>query len=299
MNQPIVSIDHLRTFSGVELFVKRDDLIHPFVSGNKLYKLKFNVEDALKNGFNRILTFGGAYSNHIAATAAYCQQEGIQSIGIIRGEQTLPLNPTLAYATECNMRLEYIDRTAYRQKTDSDFLNELRHRFDQPYIIPEGGANLNGIKGAQEMLTDECAQFDVIALAMGTGTTFAGVVRGLLPHQRAVGFPIHKYGDIFDDVLNIDASLKSISKSNYHIEKEYHFGGYAKTNSELLSFMNETYRETGLKTDPIYTSKALFGLVDIIKKGVFKQGSKILFLHTGGLQGIAGFEERHGIKIFS
>jgi 1-aminocyclopropane-1-carboxylate deaminase/D-cysteine desulfhydrase-like pyridoxal-dependent ACC family enzyme len=283
----------------VELFVKRDDLMHPIISGNKLYKLKYSIAKAKNEEYGGILTFGGAYSNHIAATAAYCKEEGIQSVGIIRGESTQPLNPTLSYSKSCGMTLSFIDRTTYRSKDDPGYLEKLKEDFNNPLIIPEGGANLEGITGAQEIIGAQCDEFDIIALAVGTGTTLAGILKALSPHQKVIGFPVHKHATVFEDVIQIDSELQGYRQNQYSIEGGYHFGGYAKWNDALIQFMRSTYDEGGLKTDPIYTSKALYGIIDMIQKGSFEIGTKILFIHTGGLQGIGGFEQRHGFTIYA
>lgn len=278
----------------VSLAIKRDDLIDSQVSGNKLYKLKYNIQTAKEKG-KAILTFGGAFSNHIAATAAYTQAEGIKSIGVIRGERVEPLNPTLALAEAMNMELHFVSRTGYRRKSDPAFLDQLRERFAHPFIIPEGGANLLGIRGAQEMLSDATKPFDVIVVPMGTGTTFAGLVKACQPHQQVIGFPVHKHEHLLDDILNVYPAFDRLDR--YQIINGHHFGGYAKWTKELLDFIRSFHHETGVPLDPIYTGKAMHALLHHIQQRRFSKGTRLLFAHTGGLQAIPGFEQRFGVKV--
>ena len=290
-------IQFLSTLSGVEIWVKRDDLHDPFVSGNKLFKLKYNLAQAIKEEKNCLLTFGGAFSNHIAATASFAYQSGLKSIGIIRGEATDELNPTLRFAASKGMELTFTSREAYRQKNDPAFLTELQREHPNAFIIPEGGANLLGIKGSEEILNEDTQSFDAIACAIGTGTTVAGLLKACAEHQKIIGIPIHKHSQIMDEVLELDPSLKD----HWHhlmLEPDFHFGGYAKWNQALIEFIQTFYRDHGLKLDPIYTGKALFALIECIKNDKVKSGSKVLFVHTGGLQSVPGFEERFKLKLF-
>ncbi|MEZ4720570.1 MAG: pyridoxal-phosphate dependent enzyme [Flavobacteriales bacterium] len=284
--------------TGVSLFIKRDDLIDGQVSGNKLYKLRLNIEQAKREGKDTILTFGGAYSNHIAATAKYCKEQGLNSIGIIRGERAEKLNPTLRLAEQNGMQLEFINRSNYRLKSDPEHLRQVSSRFNEPYVIPEGGANLLGIEGSKDILNDNCAQYDFIVSAMGTGTTFAGLVRGAKPNQKVIGIPIHKHEELIRDIINVDPTFEEISNERFKVLGGYHFGGYAKWTNELLAFIRAFHRNTSIKLDPIYTGKAMFACIDLIKTGHFSKGSKMLFIHTGGLQAIPGFEERFELRLF-
>jgi len=290
-------IQFLSTLSGVEIWVKRDDLHDPFVSGNKLFKLKYNLAQAIKEEKNCLLTFGGAFSNHIAATASFAYQSGLKSIGIIRGEATDELNPTLRFAASKGMELTFTSREAYRQKNDPAFLTELQREHPNAFIIPEGGANVLGIKGSEEILNEDTQSFDAIACAIGTGTTVAGLLKACTEHQKIIGIPIHKHSQIMDEVLELDPTLKD----HWHhlmLEPDFHFGGYAKWNQALIEFIQTFYRDHGLKLDPIYTGKALFALIECIKNDKVKSGSKVLFVHTGGLQSVPGFEERFKLKLF-
>lgn len=280
---------------GIDLFIKRDDLIHPEISGNKWRKLKYNIEEAQKQSCDTLLTFGGAYSNHILATAVAGKQFGFKSIGIIRGEEHIPLNPTLQQAAEYGMQLEYIDRSAYREKNDSTFLNQLQDKYPTAFIIPEGGDNEYGICGCEDIYSEMKNEldFDYLTVDCGTGATLAGLINAS-DKEQIIGIPVLKAQNYFEEYIQEHCP----NKNNYKLYYDYHFGGYAKWKPELLDFMRWFYKETGIKTDPIYTGKQAYALVDLIKKEVFPKGSKVVFLHTGGLQGIDGFEERFKLSIF-
>lgn len=270
--------------SGVRLLVKREDLNHPFVSGNKWWKLKYNLEEALRQGHNTLLTFGGAYSNHIYATAAAAKEVGLKSIGIIRGEEVLPLNHTLAFAESCEMKLHYVSREAYRNKTEETFVQKLHDQFGDFYLIPEGGTNEFAVRGVAEFaatLINE-VEFDYLCLPIGTGGTMAGIVRGIKGSKNILGFSVLKGGAFLNDEVK---KWVGDSFNNWSIVEDYHFGGYAKVTDGLISFMKEIAVQHQLPLDQVYTSKMLFGILDLIKKDFFKKGSTIVMLHTGGLQG--------------
>lgn len=283
---------------GVEVWVKREDLLHPHISGNKWRKLKYNLQEAQRQGHHTLLTFGGAYSNHIAATAAAGQAYGLRTIGIIRGEEHLPLNPTLALATETGMALHYISREKYRLKDEPAFLAALKEQFGQVYFLPEGGTNLLAVKGCTEIVQDIDMAYDYICCAMGTGGTLAGIVAGLAGQQQVLGFPALKGGDFLkEEVQQLVQAYSGETYTNWQLITDYHFGGYAKAKPELLTFMEQFKQQHGIQLEPIYTGKMLFGLFDLITKGYFEAGSRIVAVHTGGLQGNAGFTERLGLKI--
>lgn len=293
----LVTIESLGDYHGSSLWIKRDDLLDPMVSGNKLYKLKYNLLDAQKAGKKTVLTFGGAYSNHLAATAAMCARHGLQSIGIVRGEASANLNPTLTHAQKNGMRLHYISRSDYRLKSNSEFLDQLRSQFENPFIIPEGGANAAGIKGAAEILGPHTETFTHIVCAVGTGTTVAGMLPSALDHQQIIGVPVHKHPQVIDELLethNIQTSHPEALK----VLADAHHGGYAKYNTELLSFMHDFHTKHGIELDPIYTGKALMACIKAMSDGRINKGAKVLFIHTGGLQGNEGFMQRTGIKLF-
>ena len=274
--------------SGVRILIKREDLNHEYASGNKWWKLKYNLEEATRIGHDTLLTFGGAYSNHIYATAAAAKEIGLKSIGIIRGEEVQPLNHTLAFAESCGMKLHFVSREKYRNKTADDFIQQLQNKFGDFYLIAEGGTNELAVKGVAEFgaaLINE-VDFDFLCLPVGTGGTMAGIVKALADRKKILGFSVLKGGGF------LNAEVKKWtgdSFSNWNIEQDYHFGGYAKTTNELINFMNEIETQHQLPLDQVYTSKMMFGILDLIQKGYFKRGSTILALHTGGLQGRNSF----------
>lgn len=271
----------------VRLLIKREDLNNRFVTGNKWWKLKYNLEEAQRLKQKKLLTFGGAYSNHIYATAAVAQEAGFSSIGVIRGERVMPLNATLRFAEDRGMELVFISREEYRRKKEERFVSELRNRWGDFYLIPEGGSNALALKGCTEWgyHIQQETDFDFLCLATGTGATLAGLAASLKPNQTAIGYAVLKGAEF----LNEDVRHSAGGNFNGRIETAYHFGGYGKINSELKNFMSMIERETGIPLDPVYTAKALFGLMDQIKAGKFPAGSTVLFLHTGGLQGRSGF----------
>ncbi|WP_432222004.1 1-aminocyclopropane-1-carboxylate deaminase/D-cysteine desulfhydrase [Flavobacterium sp. TMP13] len=275
--------------NGINLFMKREDLLHPFVSGNKFRKLKYNLLQAKIEQQNTILTFGGAFSNHIAAVAYAGKEQGFKTIGIIRGDELgdqINNNPTLKFAQECGMQFKFISREAYRHKHENDYLNHLKKEFGAFYLIPEGGTNELAVKGCEEILTTEDSKFDYVCCAVGTGGTIAGIIKSALPHQKILGFPALK-GDFLQDEIRIFAS-----NMGWKLINDYHFGGYGKISEELIQFMNSFFSKTKIPIDPIYTGKMVFGVIDLIHKGYFAKNSQILLIHTGGLQGIEGMNQK-------
>ncbi|HEX5170761.1 MAG TPA: pyridoxal-phosphate dependent enzyme [Cyclobacteriaceae bacterium] len=278
--------------SRVRLLVKREDLNHPYVSGNKWWKLKYNLSEARREGYKSILTFGGAYSNHIYATAAAASEYGFDSIGVIRGEETLPLNSTLSFARDRGMKVTYITRQEYKDKTDEAFLRTLKKRFGEFYFIPEGGTNKLAVRGIGEFgdLLRETS-FDYLCVPVGTGGTLAGLVGGLEGKSTVIGYSVLKGSDfLFDEVRQILALSDFKDYGNWKLEIRYHQGGYGKITKQLLAFINEFETEQGFSLDPIYTGKMMWGIFEDIKKGHFAEGSTILAIHTGGLQGWGGFK---------
>lgn len=272
----------------ISLNIKREDLLHPFVSGNKFRKLKYNIQEALKLNQTQIITFGGAFSNHIAATAYACKEAKIQSVGIIRGEELaskIKENPTLQFAQDCGMKFEFITRENYRNKTEKSFQDYLQNKYGNHYLIPEGGANDLAVKGCQEIITIEDKNFDYICCAIGTGTTIAGLINRANNNQKILGFPALK-GDFLQNDIR-----KFANKNNWKLISDYHFGGYAKVTDELIAFLNTFYKTNKIPLDPVYTGKMVFGVMDLIQKDYFPENAKILLIHTGGLQGIAGMNQ--------
>jgi len=277
--------------TGIELLVKREDLIDPELGGNKWHKLRHNLQAARRQGCDTLLTFGGAYSNHIHATAAAGKRFGFKTIGIIRGEARTSLNPTLSFARHCGMRLQYLDRRTYREKNTSAVLQQLRRQFGDFYLVPEGGNNALAIQGCREMVQAIDQPFDYICCACGTGTTLAGISLGLNAGQEAVGFAVLKGGEFLrDEILRMRALNDESDNGLWRLETDYHFGGYAKINSTLIEFMVNFKNEFGFELDAVYTAKLFYGLFELIKRGSFRAGSRIIALHSGGLQGNAGFD---------
>ena len=271
--------------TSVKLFIRREDLIHPFVSGNKFRKLKYNLLEAKNQKITTLLTFGGAFSNHIAATAFAGKQNGFNTIGIIRGDELaskINENPTLKFAQENGMVFEFVSREAYRLKESDGFIENLKNNYGDFYVIPEGGTNDLAVKGCEEILKEDDSFFDFICSSIGTGGTISGIINSALPHQKVLGFPSLK-GDFLQKDIR-----KFAHKENWTLISDYHFGGYGKVSIELIEFINSFYQENDIPLDPIYTGKMVFGVIDLIHQGYFPENSKILMIHTGGLQGIQG-----------
>ena len=283
----IKTLENIRLNAQVSL--KPDYLIHPTVSGNKYRKLKYNLQKAQSENYKGILTFGGAFSNHIAATAAAGQALNIPTVGIIRGEELaskIELNSTLNYAQSCGMQLEFVSRSVYKQKTDPAYLKTLLESFEDFYIIPEGGTNALAIKGCEEILTEEDHTFDTICCAVGTGGTIGGLINSSLPTQKIIGFPALKGSFLNEDIC------KFATQSNWELWEAYHFGGYAKVDSKLITFMNHFKTTFKIPLDPVYTAKMMYGIFDAIQTGKIPKDAKVLAIHTGGLQGIEGMNLR-------
>ncbi len=284
---PIQEIyDPLMAQRGIRLLVKREDLNHAEVSGNKWWKLKHNLARAVEEGAKTLLSFGGAYSNHLYALAGAASILGLRSIGIIRGEESNPLNSTLAYARSRGMHLHFVSREEYRKKSEISFVQQLRERFGNFYLIPEGGTNALAVKGCAEFgekLVREI-DFDYICLPVGTGGTMAGIVKSLQAGQTAIGFSVLKNGGFLEAEVRAWIAGENSVGVNWRIETNYDFGGYAKTTPALVKFIQEQKELHGLPLDQVYTAKALFGIYDLIRRNEIKKGV-VLMLHTGGLQG--------------
>jgi 1-aminocyclopropane-1-carboxylate deaminase len=284
-NTPVQKIEsELTEKAGVKLFIKREDLNHAYVSGNKWWKLRDNLQEAIQTGKKTLLTFGGAYSNHLYATAAAAHELGLTSVGIVRGEETLPLNKTLAFAQSRGMKLQYITREDYRLKDDAAFLSSLRRANPDAYIIPEGGTNSMALSGVRDFAALLPTDMDYICCACGTGGTLAGLILGNL-QAHVMGFSSLKGSFMTDAVRHWLAN--SDVKTSWSVHEEYHFGGYAKSTPELMLFMDDFEKTYGVPLDQVYTAKAMYGVLDLMSKGFFPSGAKVLFIHTGGLQGRA------------
>ncbi|MEQ8926546.1 MAG: pyridoxal-phosphate dependent enzyme [Fulvivirga sp.] len=287
--------DPLLNEKGVSLFIKREDLIHPYVSGNKWRKLRYNLIEAKERGYSRLLTFGGAFSNHIYATAAAAKEAGFECIGLIRGEElaTKPLNKTLSFAKEKGMQLHFVEREVYREKDDPDYLFELIREFGEFYLLPEGGTNKLAVNGCAQILDINTKYYDIICCSVGTGGTLMGLISSAEKQQRVIGFSSLK-GNFLENEIQLKMKAFGIkTKVSWQIEDHYHFGGYAKTSKELIDFIINFERKTNILLDQVYTGKMMFGIYDLIRKGNFKQGTKILAIHTGGLQGRSSLLSPH------
>jgi 1-aminocyclopropane-1-carboxylate deaminase len=274
--------DDRMTAAGVRLLLKRDDLIHPDLPGNKWRKLKYNLEAARTGGYQSLLTFGGAYSNHIRATAAAGALFGFDTVGVIRGEEHLPLNPSLQFAVDHGMQLTYLDRTAYREKTQPNVVDVLREQFGAFYLLPEGGSNDLAVRGCTELPAEIDDEFDVICCAVGTGGTLAGIAAGLEPSQRGIGFSALKGGDfLVDDVRRLQRSAFENETNNWSIETEFHFRGFAKRTPELDAFIDDFERRHGIRLDWVYVAKMMYGVISLAARGRFERGSTVVAVITG------------------
>jgi len=282
--------------NGINLYVKREDLIHPTISGNKWRKLKYNFIEAEKRGHKAILTFGGAFSNHIAATASAANQYGFSSIGVIRGDELTPAsNSTLKQAHELGMQLYFVSRQDYKNRNEPAFLGELESKFGDFYVIPEGGSNALAVKGCAEIVPEIEIDFDHLVTAVGSGGTLAGLACGLDGTRKALGISVLKGVNYLDEeVAGLIATHKEGGFRNWEINHDHHLGGYAKFNDQLIDFINKFYTDHQLLLDPVYTGKMMLAIYNLIEKKYFESNTNVVALHTGGLQGIAGFNALHG-----
>ncbi len=299
INKPIIEKIETDLFGKNSVDILRLDQIDPEVSGNKYFKLKYNIEAARSKGFGRILTFGGAFSNHIVATAKACHLENLESIGIIRGEAEYGNNPTLKIAQELGMKLIFVDRETYKNRHDFDYQKQLRETH-KAFVVPEGGENFLGINGAMEIVNLWSESYDKVFVAAGTGSTAAGLMLGNKSGQ-VVAISVLKGGFM---KKNIQTHLSNFLQNkeaaeeliNEHLViEDAHCGGYAKYNSELIKFIQSFFRTNGIQLDPVYTAKMAFAAKNRMQS---VENENILLIHTGGLQGISGFEQRYELKLF-
>lgn len=297
-------IQSIKVKSGQIVHVLREDELHPEISGNKWRKLKYNVIKAKEEGYDKLLTFGGAFSNHIAATAAAGSEYDIDTVGVIRGEFD-PENPTLKFARSRGMELHFVSRTEYRERGSKAFTAQLRREHNSFFEIPEGGANYYGIAGCMEIPGTLPEAFDYVILACGTGSTLAGMVAaaGDKIKKKVLGIPVLKTSDALRGDIDkqlwkvfLDDELVAEYAGKYDTFNDFHFGGYAKYNEQLLEFMSVCKREYDLPLDVVYTAKAFYGLTRLLDRGYFRESDRILFVHTGGLQGNEGMSYLHGIE---
>ncbi|MEU0507867.1 MULTISPECIES: 1-aminocyclopropane-1-carboxylate deaminase/D-cysteine desulfhydrase [Amycolatopsis] len=262
---------------GIRVHLKRDDLVHPELPGNKWRKLKYNLAAAREQGHTRLLTFGGAYSNHLRAVAAAGHHYGFETVGAVRGEEHQPLNDSLAYAVSRGMRLTYLDRTTYRRKTEPDVLARLTDEFGPCYVVPEGGSNGLGVRGCAELPAEIDTDFDVICCACGTGTTLAGIAAGLTGDQRALGFAVLNGGRFLDDeVRHLQQEAFGRDTGNWAIDYDFPFRGYAKRTPELDAFTRDFKARHGITLDWVYEAKMMYGLFERIASGAFPPGTTVV-----------------------
>lgn len=272
------------------VLVLRTDLVHRHITGNKFYKLYYNLHQAKDQQKSKILTFGGAFSNHIFATANASKRFDLQSIGIIRGEEHLPLNPVLAHAKKSGMKLCYMDRARYRNKNTSNIMRELRNQYGDFYFIPEGGSNLEAVRGCAQIPRHFPLDIDFVCCPCGTGGTLAGLIAGSTPETKCIGFSALKGGSFLVQEVQklLNQFQMGITRNNWSIHLNYHFGGYAKQRPELMQFIDLFYKEHHILLEPIYTGKMFYGVWDLVKQDFFPPHSKIVLVHTGGIYPLYG-----------
>lgn len=289
--------DPLFADRGVQVYLKREDWLHPTISGNKWRKLKYNLQAARFQGKDTLLTFGGAYSNHVAAVAAAGKEFNLRTVGYIRGEAHPVLNPTLTFATRCGMQLHYLDRATYRQKNLPAFAEHLQSKYPTAYLLPEGGTNLLAVKGCAEIVPDISVPYDYLVCAVGTGGTLAGLIAGLAGAKQIIGIPALKGGEFLKaEIEQLVTGYAGQNFSNWELQTQFHFGGYAKVKPELVQFIQYCWQQHQVPLEPIYTGKMLYGLYSLIRQAYFKPGTVLVAVHTGGLQGLAGLAQRLGLR---
>lgn len=266
---------------GVRVVLKRDDLIHPDIPGNKWRKLKYNLVAAADSGAHTLLTFGGAYSNHVRAVATAGRYFGFATIGVIRGEEHLPLNPTLAFSVEQGMTLTYLDRTTYRDKHTPAVETLLRRQFGDFFLLPEGGSNAAAVRGAAELPVELTAPYDVICCACGTGGTLAGIAAGLPRGKHALGFSALKGGGFLVEEVHRLQREYGCETSNWAIQLDYHFRGFARREPELDRFILDFRDRHGIELEWVYVAKMLYGVFDMVEQGAFSSGTSIVAVVTG------------------
>lgn len=267
----------------IRVSMLRLDEIHPVISGNKLFKLYYFLDEARNSSHKKIITFGGAFSNHLAATAFACKEMNLKSIGIVRGEKPAMLSHTLLFCLELGMELQFISREDFKRSNEKEFLEELKKQHGEHILIPEGGFSIKGKEGAALITqTFDSRGFTHICMAVGTATTFAGIIDGNSNQCEVIGFSVLK------NMHDIDKRLLTLEVDplkKYSFIADYHFGGYAKKTGELISFINEFYLHNKISLDFVYTAKMMFGVNDLVQKNYFPSAANILCIHTGGLQG--------------
>lgn len=292
MDLTLSILQKIDNIKGINLFLKRDDLIHEDVSGNKWRKLKEHVNFAVENNIDTIETFGGAYANLLPSVAAVGKIFGVKTIATVRGEEVS--NPTMDYCRELGMELRFVSRTKFKELARD--LREVVIK-DKTLIVPEGGASKYGVLGCEDIVNEIEIDFDVITVDAGTGATAAGMLRALKGSQKLIVFPVLKGEFIKAEIKRLyEDAYGETCPDNYEVIEDYHFGGFVKWNMDLIEFIRSFRLKYGVQLDPIYTGKQLFGVIDLIEKGYFSGIKNVVSVHTGGIQGIAGFEQRFGVN---
>lgn len=284
-------MDQKIIYKNIDVTIRREDLLHPLISGNKFRKLKYNILHAQKENFKGLITFGGAFSNHILATAAAAKEYNFKSIGIIRGDElkdNYRNNPTLKFAEDLGMQFIFVSREEYKHRNSEIYLNKLISNYPEYFVVPEGGTNLLAIKGCEEILNNSDSDFNYICCASGTGGTISGIINTLNTNQIALSFPVLKDESLKESIKNL---IKKTDSDNWNIIDSYHFNGYGKVNDDLIKFINQFFNTFGIPLDPVYTGKLFYGIFDMIDNNYFNPNDKILAIHTGGLQGIHGMNQ--------
>jgi 1-aminocyclopropane-1-carboxylate deaminase len=278
----------------LSVMIKRDDLIHPIISGNKWRKLKYNIEAVKKSTHQGIISFGGAYSNHIHALAYACHLQDIKAIGIIRGESHYADNFTLKWTQHWGMKLHFVDRKTYRLRHNADYLNQLADQYPDYFIVPEGGSNKLALQGVAEVIKelDQQTTYDTLITPVGSGGTLAGLVAADNKQHNILGIAVLKQSEYL--LTEIKKLLPPVAKhfNNWQLLEEFHRGGYAKFSQQDCQRIIEFSAITGIRFEPVYSGKMILALLDLIEQGYFKANERIVLLHTGGLQGLGGMAER-------
>ena len=290
LNQQIFSERYLN--NEIEVFIKRLDLIDPFISGNKLFKLKHNVDRALFEKKNMLITFGGAFSNHILATAAYAKKKNIDCLAIVRGEEYSELNPLLTLAKEYGMNFCFVSRKEYAKRNDNNYVSELIRKYKKAFIVPEGGNNKLGVSGAEEILEEQDKSFDYIICPIGTGATLSGIVNSSKKTQKVIGV------NCVNETIYINKKIsQKTNKNNWEIINEFNFGGFAKFDDLLTEYLKKFKLNYKITLDLNYTAKMLFGFEKLIERSYFQRKSKVLLIHTGGTYGNLGFNYLYDLDL--
>ena len=276
--------DEILDWCGIQLLVKRLDLIPSKVTGNKYFKLKYNLEEAKRLGHSTLLTFGGAYSNHILATSIAGKEAGFETTGVIRGEESIELNPVLKKAKEQGMELHYMSREQYLKKEKPFFIQKLTDKFGSFYLLPEGGSNQLAVKGCREIISDSDSDSKIIFTCCGTAATLSGIILSLQKDQEAIGISVLKNGSFLEkNVANYLSHFSNDDTIKWKILTDYHFGGYARSSAELQKFMDRFILKTGIPVEHVYTGKMFYAIYDLAQKGFFRRGDTVMAVHTGGV----------------